>query len=73
MKKKEATRYMKIIVSVCIVTVIVFAAAAYASVWFKVDTVPILQIVATLFGGELLMTVVLKVLEKPEKKDKEKE
>jgi len=63
---------MKIIVSVCIVTLIVFCAAAYVSEWFGVNTVPVLQIVAAVFGGELLLTVVLKLMEKPEpKKDKE--
>jgi len=65
MKKKEATRFMKIIIMLCIATVIVFAAMAYLSAWFRIDTVPVLQIIAALFGGELLLTVVLKLLEKP--------
>ena len=73
MNKKTTTHsYMKKIVAVCIATVIVFAVASHVSAWFDVDTVPVLTIVAGIFGGELLLTVVLKLLEKPEpKKNKE--
>jgi len=62
---------MKIIVGLCIATIITFAAASHVSAWFGVDTIPVLQIVSAIFGGELLLMVVLKLLEKPEpKKDK---
>ena len=72
MGKKEKNRFMKVIVTVCITTIIVFAVGAFVSLWFKVNTVPVLQVLAAVFGGELLLTAVLRLSEREEQK-KEKE
>jgi len=65
-------RYLKIIVAICIANLIVFATAAYVSAWFGVDTVPVLQIVAGMFGGELLLTALIEIIKKADpKKPKE--
>jgi len=65
-------RYLKVIVSLCIGTLILFGVAVYVSAWFGVDTVPVLQVMAAVFGGELLLTAILKITEKPTPKKEKK-
>ena len=65
-KKTTTHSYMKKIVAVCIGVIIAFAVGAYVSAWFEVDTVQVLTIVTGVFGGELVLTVLLKLLEKKE-------
>ena len=61
-KEKAQHQFMKIMVAVCIVTVIAFAVAAYVSAWFDVNTVPVLNVIAVCLGGELLLTAALKLM-----------
>ena len=72
LEQKAAIGFMKVVVTICIITLIVFAVGAYVSAWYSVNTVPVLQVVAAVFGGELLLTVVLKLIQRGEpKNDKE--
>ena len=64
MNKTSQTRYMKVIVALCIATVIAFAIGSYVSAWFGVDTVPVLNVIAVCLGGELMLTAALKLMGK---------
>jgi len=55
---------MKIIVALCIATVIAFAIASYVAAWFDVDTVPVLNVIAVCLGGELMLTAALRLMGK---------
>ena len=76
LQKKEAVRYLQRIVTLCIVNVMGFSITSYVAAWFDVNTVPILAIVVGVFGLELILTAVIKLVGKEEPKketDKKKE
>ena len=69
MPQKAKTRFMTRMVRFCIGFTAFMIIACYVARWFGVDTSHELTITATVFGGELLLTVVLKLLEKDKKED----
>ena len=69
MNQKTKTRFMTRIVRFCIGFTAVMIVACYVASWFGVDTDHVLTITATVFGGELLLTVVLELLKKDKKED----
>ena len=70
MNQKAKTRFMTRVVRFCIGFTAVMIVACYVARWFGVDTSHELTVTATVFGGELLLTVVLRLTEKePEKKE----
>ena len=68
LKRWEAVRYLQRIVTLCIVNVMGFSIASFIAAWYGVDTVPILAIVVGVFGLELILTAVIKLVE-PKKED----
>ncbi len=73
MKKKSKARFMKVIVWTCIGFTALVILACYVAAWFGVDTDSVLTHTCAVFGGELLLTVVLRLLEKEEKNNESKE
>lgn len=73
MNKKSKTRFMKMVVWFCIAFTALVIVACYVAAWFGVDTDSVLTHTCAVFGGELLLTVVLRLLEKesPAKEKKE--
>ncbi len=72
--KNQSNRWMKGIVKYCIVFTSVVIVACYIASWFGIDTDAQLQVTAMVFGGELLMTVVIKLMgDSKEKKEETKE
>ncbi len=68
--KREQTRFLKTIVWTCIRFLMLMFVACYVAAWFGVDTDSILTHACTVFGGELLLAVVLKLSgDKDAKKD----
>lgn len=64
MNKKAKTRFMKFIVWFCILFTALVIVACYVAAWFGVDMDSVLTHTCAVFGGELLLTVVLRLLEK---------
>jgi hypothetical protein len=64
MRRTENTRYMKRIVGLCLTTLILMFIASYFLACMGVDTNTILTLGCSVFGGELLLTVILKLIEK---------
>lgn len=64
MNKKSKTRFMKMVVWFCIAFTALVIGACYVAAWFGVDTDSVLTHTCAVFGGELLLTVVLRLLEK---------
>jgi len=71
LSKKEKIRFLTRTVQFCIRFTAVMVVACYIGRWFEVDTTHELTVTATVFGGELLLTAVLQLLDKEPKKDKE--
>ena len=69
MNQKTKTRFMTRIVRFCIGFTAVMIVACFIARWFGVDTSHELTITATVFGGELLLTVVLELLKKEKKEE----
>ena len=69
MPKKDNSRFMKRIVSHCLAMLTGSTIASYIIALFGIDTVPILTLVFGGFGGELLLTVIIKLVEKEEKQE----
>lgn len=67
MNKRESTRFMKRMVRFCLGFTAAVVAACYVAAWHRVDTGNVLASTCTVFGGELLLTLVLRLLEKPTK------
>lgn len=62
MNGKQKWSYMRIIVALCLGFLAAFCVAAYVALWFGVDTINVLKIVAAIFGGELVMMLLKKML-----------
>lgn len=62
MNQKQKSRWMKIIVAFCLIFCACFAVGAFVAMWFNVDETEILKVVFGLFGGELLMNLVIKLV-----------
>ena len=72
MNEKQKGRWMKRIVALCLLFCAVMVVATYIAAWFAVDTAVVMTCACVLFGGELVMTLVIKIIgdrgAKPEKK-----
>ncbi|MDL2318055.1 hypothetical protein LJC74_03040 [Eubacteriales bacterium OttesenSCG-928-A19] len=64
---------MKRIVSHCLAMLTLCSITSYILAAFGIETVPILTLVFSGFGGELLLTVVIKLGEKSGTKEKQEE
>lgn len=73
MNNKAKTRFMKMVVWFCIAFTALVIVACYVASWFGVDTDSVLTHTCAVFGGELLLTVVLRLLEKEDATQKKKE
>ncbi len=62
MKGSSKTRYLKRIVAYCIALLTIVIVAVYIAAWFDVDTGNLLTATCGVFGGELLLTVVIKIM-----------
>lgn len=62
MKGSNKTRYLKWIVVYCIALLTLVIVAVYIAAWYGVDTGNVLTATCGVFGGELLLTVVIKIM-----------
>lgn len=62
MKGSSKTRYLKWIVTYCIALLTLVIIAVYVAAWFGVDTGNVLTASCGVFGGELLLTVLIKIM-----------
>ncbi len=61
MKEQTKARFLKSIVWTCIRFTMAVIVACYVAAWFGVDTDSVLTHTCTVFGGELLLSAVLKL------------
>lgn len=64
MKQGQKDRMLKGVVRYCIGFVTLVIVAVYIGDWFGVDSSEIVAPTCTVFGGELLLTALLKLLDK---------
>lgn len=57
-------RYLKNVVAFCLVFTAAMYAACYVAAWFSVDTSDIAYYTSWTFGGELVITCILKIVDR---------
>jgi hypothetical protein len=65
--EKSKMRFLKKIVLFCITFTALTAIAEYVAAWFGVDTSSVTTAVYAVYGGELLLSAVLRLSEKDKK------
>ena len=61
--KKQTMRFLKKIVLFCVGFTALTAIAEYAAAWFGVDTSSVTTAVYAVYGGELLLSAVIRLSE----------
>lgn len=61
-KAWDAGHWMKRVVGLCLLFCATFAVATYVGLYFGVDALDVLKVVVGLFGGELVMTLIIKLI-----------
>lgn len=71
MNDKQKNLYMKRVVALCLSFCAVIIVATYVALWFGVDTTAVMTCGCGLFGGELVMTCVIKLISDKREKGKD--
>ena len=61
LNKREQSRFLKRIVWFCISFIVAVVVACYVAAWFQVEADIVLTCTCTVFGGELLLSAVIKL------------
>ena len=73
MNERKRFRFMNVLVCLCLGFTALMAAACYVASWFGVDTDHELTVTATVFGGDLVLMMVKKLIEKKDAKEGNKD
>ena len=62
MTNRVKIRFLKIVVTTCIITIIIFGIATHVATWFHIDTVPTYSLICGVFGGNLVITALIQLI-----------